>query len=148
MNDTARTPATWHFWAVAIVSMLWNLFGAYDYVMTRLRVMDYLQAATGNAEAMLQWIDSMPLWAQVVWPIGIWGSVAGSFLLLIRSRLAATAFLTSLVGAVLSFAQQLAGGIPAEFDTPAMKVMPVIILGSIVFFWWYSRRAAARGILR
>ena len=37
---SARAPV--HVWIVGIVSLLWNAFGCYDYVMTRMRNTDYL----------------------------------------------------------------------------------------------------------
>jgi hypothetical protein len=138
-----------HFWPVAVLSLLWNAFGGYDYAMSRSRSIDYLNQATqGHADIFLRWMDALPVWNQIAWPIGVWGSVLGSLLLLIRSRHAATAFLVSLAGAVISFGSEYAAGFPAELDTAAMKVMTVVILAAIVLFWWYSRRMQASGVLR
>ena len=39
----ARTPV--HLWIVGILSLLWNCFGAYDYLMTRTHNMEYLKTA-------------------------------------------------------------------------------------------------------
>jgi len=149
MSDTTatepRVPVT--YWIVAIASILWNAFGAYDYLMTRMRNFDYLKMA-GDPRTLLAWIDSFPLWAQILWPVGVWFSVIGSLLLLIRSRFAPTAFLVSLIGALGSFGYQFgASNIPAALDTTANKVIPLVIVALIVFFWWYAKRAVARGWL-
>ena len=36
MQGTSRAGAPWHFWVVAVVSLLWNSFGGYDYTMSHL----------------------------------------------------------------------------------------------------------------
>lgn len=147
MNERRSVKAPNSFWIVAGLSMAWNAFGAVDYVMTRMRNTEYLKNA-GDPEVLLHWIDGFPLWAQVAWPVGVWGSVIGSVLLLLRSRHAVTAYLVSLAGAVISFAHQFTAEPPVELNTPANQAMPLIILAIIVFLWWFSRRAALRGILR
>ncbi len=147
MSDTTRAGAAWHFWLIAALSLLWNGFGGYDYVMTRQRNLDYL-GQMGNAQDLLAWIDSFPLWAQVLWPLGVWSSVLGSVLLLLRSRHAVAAFAISLVGAVASFVGQLLIEAPASLDTTANKVMPVVIVVLILGQWWYARRVRGQGILR
>ena len=76
------------------------------------------------------------------------GSVAGSILLLLRSRHAVTAFVISLVGAVLSFIYQMTIDLPPAMDSTMNKVMPLVIVGAIVLQWWYARRMRAAGVLR
>ena len=145
-SQAARPPLS--FWVVSVLGLLWNGFGGYDYLMTRTRNVEYLQAA-GDPQAILAWIDSFPLWAQACWGLGVWGSVAGSVLMLLRSRHAASAFMISFVAAVLSFGYQfLASGKPAALDTAASKVIPVVILAVIAFLWQFSKREAAKGVLR
>lgn len=135
------------YWVVAGLGALWNAFGGYDYWMTRSRNTEYL-SQMGDAQIVLDWIDSFPLWAQIGWGLGVWGSVAGSVLMLLRSRHAATAFAVSLLGAVLSFAYQFIGPVPEELDSAAGKIMPLVIMAVVVGLWAYCRRAARIGILR
>ena len=101
MTEVTKTPG--HLWAVGIVSLLWNAFGAFDYVMTKLRDPGYMAAFTPEQQQIFY---SFPLWANVGWALGVWGSVLGSILLLMRSRHAVTAFLLSLVGLALSIIYQ------------------------------------------
>ena len=44
----ARTPA--HLWIVGILSLLWNGFGAYDYLMTRMRKTELVEAILAAAD--------------------------------------------------------------------------------------------------
>ena len=145
---TARQKPPLSFWMVAILGLIWNAFGGFDYWMTRTRNVDYL-AQAGDPQVVLAWIDSFPLWAQICWGLGVWGSVAGSVLLLLRSRHAVNAFLVSLVAAVLSFSYQLfISDVPASLDTTGGKVIPIVILAIVAFLWQFSKREVAKGLLR
>ncbi len=140
-----KVPVT--FWIIGFLSLLWNGFGGYDYLMTRMRNEEYL-TNVGDPKMVLDWIDGFPLWAQITWPVGVWFSVVGSLLLLARSRHAVTAFAISLVGAVISFAYQMTPDAPAGLDTPANKAIPVVIVVLILLQWWYARRKLADATLR
>lgn len=141
----AKAPPS--FWVIAVMSLIWNAFGGLDYTMTRLRNTDYLSAG-GDPQVILVWIDSFPLWAQAGWGLGVWGSVAGSVLLLLRRRQAVWAFALSLVGAVLSLGYQLTHAVPPELDTTAGKVMPVLIIVIVAFLLRFAVVEARKGTLR
>jgi len=147
MNDTlsaGRAKAPWHLWAVAILSLCWNGFGAYDYVMSVTRNADYL---ANFPPEMVDLIESFPTWATTAWAIGVWGSVLGSLLLLIRSRHAATAFLVSAIGALVSFAYQMTLDLPPALAGTLNMVMPLVILILIVAQWYYAKRMTDAGVL-
>ena len=59
-----------------------------------------------------------------------------------------TAFLLSLVGALVSFGYQFTSDRPAEVAGSEAMIMPVVILIAIVLQWYYARRQAAAGVLR
>ena len=45
---TVRTP--WHLWAVGVVSLLWNGFGAYDFIMTSTQGETYMRSMKFSQE--------------------------------------------------------------------------------------------------
>jgi len=142
----AATPM--HLWVVGILSLLWNAFGAADYTMTELGSLAWFEMMGLGADE-LAWTQSFPGWVVACWAVGVWGSVAGSLLLLARSRHAATVFLLALIGAAASFAYQFtAEGKPASMEGGAAVAMPVLIMILIVAQWYYTRRQAAAGVLR
>lgn len=145
MNNAASAAVPWQYWLISGISLLWNAFGGFDYTMTKTRNADYL---ANFPPEMMPFIDSMPAWATAFWALGVWGSLAGSILLLLRSRHAVAAFLASLAGAIVSFAYQYASDMPPSLRTPGFVAMTAVIVGAVVFFWWYACRARARGILR
>lgn len=138
MNNTGPAKPSMVYWIVGMVSLLWNAFGAWLYTNAKLNPEATLAAAP---PAMRDYIANMPLWGHIGWSVGIWASLLGALLLLIRSRHAVTAFLVSGLGAVASYAAQALAGVltPAE---------PAMILGAIALQWWWARKQAAAGNLR
>ena len=147
MATVQAMPAPRHLLLVGLLSLLWNLVGVCDYTLTELHYAPWLEMM-GFGPEETAWVDAFPAWAVAVWAIGVWGSLAGSILLLLRSRHAVTAFLVSIVGAVASFAYQFTSDKPASMEGGAAAVMPVVILILIVAQWYYARRQAAAGVLR
>lgn len=148
MTETAPTkPATpWHFWAVAIVSLLWNAFGCYDYYMTQTGGDEYLRSL-GMTDAQIAFYDTMPSWLEGAWAAGVWGALLGSILLLLRSKWAFQAFVISFAGFVVSviYTYGFANGL--EANGPAALFMSAAIAAACVFFIWYARFATRRGLL-
>ena len=144
-----RTPM--HLWIVRILSLLWNCFGSYDYLMTKMRNMDYLAGMTPpgvSVDALLAYVDGMPLYAQIGWGLGVWSALVGSILLLMRNRYAIWAFGLSLFGMVLSFGYMFFGPpMPGSDQAGAMKYMPLIILILGIAQFAYARAAERRALL-
>ena len=135
-SGTLKVPSS--FWIVAVLGLLWNCFGAYLYMLARL---DPVTALAGVDPAMRDYVANQPLWANIGYGLGIWGSFVGSVAMVIRSRHAVPLFMLSFVGAAVShLGQAMAGVIPIPLATVIMVV--------IAFLWWFARRSQATGILR
>ena len=115
MADSTTPPAKapWHLWAVGAASLVWNSFGALDFVMTQTRNQAYLSSLT---PVQRDFFFGFPLWVVVAWGVAVWGGVLASLLLLLRKRQAAHLFLASVVGMVLT-------DINSYVLTEGMKVM-------------------------
>ncbi len=149
MNDTAPAgtpgaPTPRHLWVVGFLALMWNGFGAYDYVMTNVRDAAYLAQFPPE---VIQVVDEMPVWAVGAWAIGVWGAVGGSLLLLLRSKLAVPAFGLSLAGLAVSTAYQRSIDLPPAMTTPGMTAMAVVIWLSTAGFLWYALRMRRAGVL-
>ncbi|MFN3425050.1 MAG: hypothetical protein ACK40C_10155 [Novosphingobium meiothermophilum] len=150
MENLQPTPAPTpgHLWAVAVISLLWNSFGCVDYTMTKLDPLAYMQSVGMSAEE-IAYMQAMPAWLSAFWALGVWGSLAGSVLLLARSRHAVTAFAVSLVGLAVSQSYHVFDtAMPASMNSGAMMVMNLLIWSALLFFLWYARLMAAAGVLR
>ncbi len=150
--DDVRPATPWHLWVIGIVTTLWHAGGTYDYTMTQTRNLDYLQMAADGAEVpldvMLEYFTNFPAWADAAWALGVWGGLAGSLLLLFRSRLALHAFVISLAGLAVSTAYQLIGGMPEELNTTFAWVFTAGIALVLVLLIVYAKTMTARGVLR
>ena len=151
MASTAQGRTPVHLWIVGILSLVWSCFGAYDYLMTRMRNTDYIASAMPGVDpnAALSWVDSMPIYAQIGWGLGVWLGLLGSILLLMRSRWAVWSYGISLVGALLSLGYQVALAPPLPGATGTMyTVMPIAIILFAAFLFWYAWNAEKKGVLR
>jgi hypothetical protein len=151
MQDTVQARVPIHLWIVGGVATLWNAFGCYDYLMTRMRNTDYLASMmpTVDPNAMLAWVDAFPIWAQFGWGLGVWGGLAGGVLLLLRSRWAVWALGLSLVGAVLGLGYQIVAAPPlAGTEGPMNEAMPYVIIAVAVALFLYARAMEKKGVLK
>lgn len=150
METATKTP--WHLWVVGLLTLIWNGFGAYDYLMSKTGNREYLaqmMEPTGvSVDAAIAYMAAMPLWANIAWGLGVWGAVAGSILLLLRNRFAFHAFAVSLVGLVLGMIHQWTNPMPEMTDTTTPMIFTLVIFVITIFLLWYSRRMTAKGVLR
>jgi hypothetical protein len=143
---TAKTP--WHLWVVGVLGLLWNGFGAFDFISTTTRGEAYFRES-GFDQPMIDYFNAMPTWMYVPWTLGVWGAVLGSILLLLRNRLAVWAFAASLLGAVASLLFGLVHPMPELPEAMAMmKWMPWVIVIVAAFLAWYARSMSKKGVLR
>lgn len=150
MTEAVKTP--WHLWVIGLVALLWNSGGAYDYTMTQTRNMDYLATAATNAgvplDTLVGYYTNFPVWADAMWAFGVWGAVAGSILLLVRSKFAFHAFVLSLVGLLGTTIYTMTSAIPAELDSPFTWIFTAVIWIATAALAYYARRMTAAGVLR
>jgi uncharacterized MnhB-related membrane protein len=151
MQDMVQTRTPAHLWIVGGLATLWNAFGCYDYFMTRTRGAEYVHSMMpgADAEGFMAYVNSFPIWASIGWGLGVWLGLAGSVLLLMKSKWAAPALLVSLIGAVIGIGYQLMR--PADvagIDGPVNMVMPYVILAVALGLLVYARMQAAKGVLR
>lgn len=139
----AKTPT--HLWVVGVLSLLWNFFGAFDYLMTHLQAEFYVSQFT---EEQLAYFYSFPAWAVAAWAFGVWGAFLGSILLLMRSRWAVVSFGLSLVGLVVSSIYTLGVSDGTEVMGQEAMYMSAVIWVVAIALFFYARAQEKRGVLR
>jgi len=134
-----------HLWIVAILSLLWSAFGAFDYLATQLELDFYMSAFS---EEQLAYFYGFPAWSVAAWAFGVWGAVAGSVGLLLRKKWAVWAFAVSIAGMVVN-------GIYTFFLTSGLEIMgegaPIltaVIWAVAIFLLLYAVAMKKRGILK
>ena len=144
MEGTVKAPV--HLWIVGVLSALWNGFGALDYTMTQTRNPAWMAQLT---ESQITWLDAAPFWTHGTWALGVWGGLAGSLLLLARSRHAVTAFIVSLAGLAVNTLYQLTAPMPGgHMDSGAQIGLHVAIWVIAIALLVYALKMRSRGALR
>ena len=144
MEMSARkVPAS--IWIVGGLAVVWNLIGVAAFAMQMAMPAEALQAMPPEQRVVY---EATPGWLYVFYGIATIGGVLGSLGLLLRRRWAVPVFLVALIALVL----QVLGSYLA---TPAWSVngaaglgFPVLLVAIAFGLWWFSRRMAARGVLR
>jgi len=126
-------------WAVGGLTLLWNAFGCYIYTMAMMR--DPALFAEAPPE-MVAAFDAAPAWSNGAWAFGVWGALAGSLLLLLRSRWAVHAFAVSILGLVGTTFYEI------TWDVPVDRMQQATIWVIALFLLWYAMRMKAQGVLR
>jgi hypothetical protein len=145
-TPTSAPKTPWHLWVVGILSLLWNLGGAFDFFMTETKNAAYLKNMT---PAQLEFCSSLSFWVVVLWGLATWCAPLGSLLLLLRRRVAMSVFFVSLVCMVLTTVHNYG-------FTNIRQVMPgtgPLIFTGVIFIvalllWIYARTLCRRGVLR
>jgi hypothetical protein len=143
-NSAPKTP--WHLWVVGVLSLLWNLGGAFDFFMTQTKSAAYLKNVS---PAQLEFCNNLPFWVVILWGIATWCAPLGSLLLLLRRRVAVSVFLVSLVAMVLMTVHNYC-------FTNIRQIMPgtgPLIFTSLIFIvalllWIYARKMCHQGVLK
>lgn len=133
-----------HLWIVGVVSLLWNAMGAFDYLMTQTRNAAYMARFTQD---QLEFFYGFPIWVESCWAIAIWGSVAGSILLLMRKGLASPVFLVSLVAMVATAFHNYVLADGAELMGSTGLIFSIAIFLISVALWVYARTMWRRNVL-
>ncbi|MDE2561506.1 MAG: hypothetical protein KGL48_04590 [Sphingomonadales bacterium] len=135
----SKTAAPWHVWAVGVASLLWNLFPAVDYVLTRLKVASWLAQSPPEVIAT---VEAFPLWVSLAWGLGVWGSFFGAILILMRRSLAFLSFVISITGMAILNVYMASVGIP----TPRPLLVSIVI--GLLLEIYYCWRQSRSGVLR
>ena len=139
-----KTP--WHLWLVGILSLVWNSMGALDYTMTKTENATYMANFTPE---QLDYFYSFPFWANIGWAVGVWFAVAGSFFLLLRSRMALWSFVFSFLGMITTLIYQFALSQTKMVELmgigPALFTLAIFIVALLLVI--YARAQKTDGVL-
>ena len=139
-ENTGKAP-TW-FKVVAVIAILWNAAGVFNYI-TQMTITPEALEAFSAAEAEI--ITSRPAWATAGFALAVWSGLVGSILLLMRKSLATTVLLISLVGVII---QQIHGFFMVEYSEPIGAdgiILAMVVLIVSVLLVWISRMATSKG---
>lgn len=145
-NNAGTSNVTLSFWIIAVLALLWNSGGAFDYTMTQTQNAAYMASFS---EAQLEFFYGFPAWVIALWAIAVWGGVLGSICLLLRRSIATPIFL-------VSWLAMAATAVHNFLLVDGLKVMgsaPELIFTAAIFFiglalYLYAKAKTAAGVLR
>ena len=142
MNSNVKTPV--HLWIIGIVTLLWNLMGAFDYTATHMKLEFYMSQFT---EAQLEYFYGFPAWATAFWAIAVWTSLAGSLGLLLRKAWAVWMFGLAVIGMIVTSIYNFGMSNGAELMGEGALAFSAVIWVVAIFLFFYARAMAKRGVL-
>lgn len=86
------------FWAIAVVGLLWNLIGCWNYI-----VQSNPEAVARMPDVYRLIIENRPAWATAGFAVSVFGGAVGAIVMLLKRKIATTLFALSLLGSALTF---------------------------------------------
>lgn len=131
--------------AAAVLGIAWNVYGVYQFAGTFTPAGQAAMTA-GMTSAQAAVYLSLPGWIGLVFAIGVFGGLAGSFALALRRRIAQPVFVASLLGYALLFAGDASHGVFAAVPSQ-LAILAFVVLVAVALVW-AARFADQRGLLR
>lgn len=132
-----RKPVHWSFWAISILTLIWNLLGALNFLMQMNPAA--LSKYQGSERAL---IEGRPVWATIAFGIAVFSGVLGSILLCARKSLSYYFFLGSMGCVLITSIHMIKANAFSSAELLGIVVMPIVVA---VFLIWYSRMAIRKG---
>ena len=141
MNDETVGSVHWSFWAIGVVTLIWNIMGVITF---------FVQMNAGMVAAMPEThraiIEVRPAWATGAFAIAVFSGALGCILLLLRKSAAYYLFIVSLLGVIVTMAHTL-GNASSTIDFSPFEILMMILMPLMVaaFLIWYSKQAESKG---
>ena len=136
MNDENDGGVRWSFWAIVVITLIFNVAGIINF-FTQMNA-DTVAAMPDLYRTM---IEGRPAWATGAFAVAVFGGGLGCILLLLRKSAAYYVFIASLFGAV---GAQIPFFGMADFRFEAL-IGGLIQLVVTAFLIWYSKRVERKG---
>ena len=144
MNNLNSKPNVF-FWIIGILALVWNLMGVQQFIMQVNNSESY--RASLPAE-QLPIIDALPKWYIFIFGVAVIGSAIACVLLLMRRKLAQTAFLIGLIAVLIQSFYNIFINDGRESYVTFQYVMLVSIPIISILFWWYAGYCNKKGWMK
>jgi hypothetical protein len=140
-SNWSAKPGVW-FSIVAILSLLWNIVGAMQFVNSITATEASMSGAMMSPE-QISVITALPSWVTFVFGVGVVTSLVGSVLMYLRHRFAmATLSVSFLAFALLTIAYSIYGVFEALGTQQLGIMITVVVIAAILAF--LSRKIASK----
>lgn len=126
LKSWRESPGVW-FSIVAIISILWNIGGAIQFLNSVSATEESMKGAMMSAEQIAV-LAGLPVWVDVVFGIGVLTSILGSVLLYLRSKHSYSTLAVSLIAFVLLSLAYVIYDVFAVIGTQQVITMVIVVV--------------------
>ena len=136
---TSTNKPTVSYWIIAVIALIWYIMGVMSYLGQVYMTDDMMASMTPEQQELLA---NTPAWSTGLFAIAVFAGLLGSFLLLMRKKLATMVFLVSLIAVLINMGYSFFATNQTEvFGTIDGIVMPIIVIIIAVFLYIYSKKS-------
>jgi len=144
MTSTNKPPVS--YWIIAVIALIWNIMGVMSYLGQVYMTDDMMASMTPEQQELLA---NTPAWSTGLFAIAVFAGLLGSFLLLMRKKLATPVFLISLIAVLINMGYSFFATNQTEvFGTIDGIVMPIIVIIIAVFLYMYSKKSGEKSWMK
>lgn len=144
MNDKEQIkPPTW-FWIVAVIGLLWNIIGVFQY-LSQAFINEETKALMSADE--LNFIEQTPAWINVAFAIAVWFGLIGCIALLMKKKRAKSFLLISLIAVIIQMSYSIFATNAMELFGVISVIMPTIVILVAILLFFFSKKAVANNWL-
>lgn len=132
------------FLPTAILGLLWNLFGIYQFFSTfNANVANLISSGLTREQAEMY--VNLPVWMNAAFAIGVFGGTIGSVLLALRMSLAKLVFTASLIAYVILYVGDIILGVFSAFGMAQVIILSCVLAIAVGLLWMAVRYLHAVG---
>ena len=136
---TSTNKPTVSYWIIAVIALIWNIMRVMSYLGQVYMTDDMKASMTPEQQELLA---NTPAWSTGLFAVAVFAGLLGSFLLLMRKKLATPVFLISLITVLINMGYSFFATNQSEvFGKMHGIVMPIMIIIIAVFLYMYSKKS-------
>jgi len=142
MDDAAPSKAPWHLWVVGILSLMWNVGGAWTFIQAQSGApmdMDATEIAYFAAQAP---------WFVALVDVAVVAPLLAAVALLLRSRWAVHLYGLSIAAIVITSVYDIAQGTALLLNDQGWLILDVVTTSLAIVQLIYAMAMRRRGVLR
>jgi len=143
MTNTTQVPTV--FKIIAVLAVLWNLFGVFSFVGHAFMPEQAFAEMTADQKT---YMSNFPAWGFIVFGTAVTTGLLGSIGLLMRKKWSVLLFLISIITIIINqFYPILFTDFMEIFGGASTLVLPLIITAVGIALWLYAKQCHAKGWL-
>ena len=141
MNKETVSRVHWSFWAISIVTLIWNVMGSINFIL-QLNA-DFVMSMPETHRVI---VEGRPVWATGTFAMAVFGGALGCLLLLLKKSAAHYFFIASLIGVIVTTIHTINIALSAV-DFSAFEIVMMILMSPVIaaLLIWYSSWAESKG---